>query len=90
MAYLALHALGASQESIERFALRYRERLAPLPPVRASLTVTDWHKALWAVAGPSARDGVVKAQPMACMSWRKMPPSWSAATLPMNPARPPN
>jgi hypothetical protein len=42
MTYLALHALGADPGAIERFASRYRERLAPLPPAHATLTVDDW------------------------------------------------
>lgn len=46
MAYLALHGIGAGKEAIERFAAGYRERLAPLPPARASLTVDDWHREL--------------------------------------------
>jgi hypothetical protein len=44
---------------------------------------------LWAVAGPSASDGVVKSQPMAFMSWRNTLPSWSSATLPMKATLPP-
>ncbi|MEO8181696.1 MAG: questin oxidase family protein [Deltaproteobacteria bacterium] len=44
MAYLALHALGASPEAIARFAVSYREKLAPLPPVLESLTVDDWYR----------------------------------------------
>ena len=46
MAYLALHGLGASQAAIERFAARYREKLAPLPPAGAPLSADSWHEAL--------------------------------------------
>lgn len=46
MAYLALHGLGASQADIERFAARYRQKLAPLPPAGAVLSVDSWQRAL--------------------------------------------
>jgi len=46
MAYLALHGLGASQADIERFAVRYREKLAPLPPAGAPLSADSWQGAL--------------------------------------------
>ena len=46
MAYLALHALGASARSIELFARGYRKRLAPLRPAEAPLTSRDWPDAV--------------------------------------------
>lgn len=42
MAYLALHALGASEEAVARFAHGYRRKLSPLPLAAAPLTVDDW------------------------------------------------
>jgi len=46
MTYLALHALGATPEAIQSFAVRYRERLAPLPRPQRALTAADWRRQL--------------------------------------------
>jgi hypothetical protein len=46
MTYLALHALGASPEAIQGFAVRYRERLVPLPSPPAAATADDWRQQL--------------------------------------------
>jgi hypothetical protein len=43
MAYLALHALGASAEAVQRFARSYRKKLTPLPAAGAPMTRDDWH-----------------------------------------------
>lgn len=44
MAYLAMHGLGFGSDDIERFAARYRRRLAPLPSADVEVSVANWRE----------------------------------------------
>ena len=44
----------------------------------------------WPVPAPEPPGGVTNSTPVARMSWVKTSPSWSPATLPTKPARPPS
>jgi hypothetical protein len=71
MTLLALHALGASRDTIERFAVTYRERLAPRPPAKATLTVDDWDEECGNAESYAALLGFFDAE-IAGRGWRSV------------------